>query len=283
MTAATRAPAPHPPADAGDVRPPLPRRGRWDGQARRAPALPPLGGLLPLGALLLAWELRGSPGSPYFPPPTTWVDGLGALWTSGRLWPATHQTLSTFAVALAVATLLGALLGLLLGASAKADRAFGPTLEFLRAMPPAAVVPVAALLLGYGATMKAAVVTLAAIWPVLLSTRSGVRAIDPVLLDMARSLRLSALQRARHCVVPALLPSIFLGVRVAAPVALVITMLVEIVTRIDGIGALIATAQRSYLSGQVYGLILVAGLFSFLVNGLVSVAQAYAFRNRPNR
>jgi ABC-type nitrate/sulfonate/bicarbonate transport system permease component len=72
-------------------------------------------------------------------------------------------------------------------------------------------------------------------------------------------------------------------VRVAAPVALVITMLVEIVTRIDGIGALIATAQRSYLSGQVYGLILVAGLFSFLVNGLVSVAQAYAFRNRPNR
>lgn len=67
----------------------------------------------------------------------------------------------------------------------------------------------------------------------------------------------------------------------AAPVALVITLLVEIVTRLDGLGALIATAQRSYLAGQVYGLILVAGLFSFLVNGVVSAVQAFAFRNRP--
>lgn len=79
----------------------------------------------------------------------------------------------------------------------------------------------------------------------------------------------------------ALVPSIFLGVRVAAPVALVITLLVEIVTRVDGVGALLATAQRNYLAGQVYGLILVAGLFSFLVNGVVSSVQAYAFRNRP--
>jgi ABC-type nitrate/sulfonate/bicarbonate transport system permease component len=283
VTAAIQFPRPDDTAGAGDVRPPGLRGRPRDRQARRASAFPPLRGFLPLAALLLIWQLRGSERSPYFPPPSTWIRGLRDLWTNGKLWPAAGQTLSTFALALTIATVLGTVLGLVLGASPRADRALGPTLEFFRAMPPAAVVPIAALLIGYDTTMKVAVVTLAAIWSVLLNTRTGVRSIEPVLLDMARSLRLNAYQRSRKCVLPALLPSIFLGARVAAPVALVITMLVEIVTRIDGIGALIASAQRSYLSGQVYGLILVAGLFSFLVNGLLSMLQAYAFRHRPIR
>ncbi|MDQ3978478.1 MAG: ABC transporter permease [Actinomycetota bacterium] len=281
--AAIQAPVPQETAGAGDVRPASVRKRPRDAQAGRASAFPPLRGLLPLAALLLIWQLLGSEDSPYFPPPSTWIDGLRDLWSNGRLWPAAVQTLSTFAIALGVATVLGTLLGLVVGASAKADRALGPTLEFARAMPPAAVVPIAALLIGYDTKMKVAVVTFAAIWSVLLNTRTGVRSLDPVLLDMARSLRLSPVERSRKCVLPALMPSIFLGVRVAAPVALVITLLVEIVTRVDGVGALIANAQRSYLAGQVFGLILVAGLFSFLVNGLVSMLQAFAFRNRPVR
>lgn len=184
---------------------------------------------------------------------------------------------------LGVAAAMGTLLGLVVGASRQVDRALGPTLEFARAMPPAAVVPIAALLIGYTATMKIVVVTFAAIWSILLNTRAGVRSLDPVLLDTARCLHLNRFDSSRKCVLPALLPSIFLGVRVAAPVALVITLLVEILTRVNGVGALIATAQRSYLAGQVYGLILLAGLFSFLVNGLVSMVQAYALRNRPGQ
>ena len=278
--AAIQLPVPHDTSGAGDVRPPSVRspRGR---EPRRRSAFPPLRGLLPLAVLLAIWQLRGSPSSPYFPPPSKWMEGLADLWNNGSLWPAAVQTLSTFATALIVATVLGTLLGLLIGASRKADRALGPTFEFARAMPPAAVVPIAALLIGYDTTMKVAVVTFAAIWSVLLNARTGVRSLDPVLLDTAKCLRLNAFDRSRKCVLPALLPSIFLGVRVAAPVALVITLLVEIVTRLDGIGALIAVAQRNYLAGQVYGLILVAGLFSFVVNGLVSMLQAYAFRNRP--
>lgn len=279
--AAMQAPAPQDTAGAGDVRPASLRRTRPRPGLGRGSAFPPLRGMLPLAVVLAIWELRASERSVYFPPPSEWIDGLRFLWTSGRLWPAAVQTLSTFAIALTAATVLGTVLGIVVGASSKVDRALGPTLEFARAMPPAAVVPIAALLIGYDTTMKVAVVTSAAVWSVLLNARAGVRSIDPVLVDVARSLRLSRFDRARKCVLPALLPSIFLGVRVAAPVALVITLLVEIVTRLDGIGALIATAQRSYLSAQVYGLILVAGLFSFVVNGLVSMLQAYAFRNRP--
>ena len=148
-------------------------------------------------------------------------------------------------------------------------------------MPPAAMVPIAALLIGYGETMKVAVVTLAAVWPILLNARAGVRNLDPVLVDTARSLHLSWIDTVRKCMAPALAPAVLLGVRVAAPVALVITLLVEILTRVGGLGGLIALSQRNYLSAQVYGLILVAGLFSFLVNGLVALLEGVVFRSRP--
>jgi ABC-type nitrate/sulfonate/bicarbonate transport system permease component len=258
-----------------------PRPGTPPGRARRS--FPPLRGLLPLVLLLGVWQVVGSQGSPYFPPPSAWADGLARLWRNGTLRPAVVATLLTFSIASVVATMLGALLGLVVGASRRADRALGPALEFARAMPPAAMVPVAVLLIGYDQRMKVAVVTFAAIWPVLLNTRAGVRSLDPVLLDTARCLHLNRFDRSRKCVLPALLPAILLGIRVAAPVTLVITLLVEILTRVGGLGALIALSQRNYLSAQVYGLILVAGLFSFVVNGTVALAETLLYRHRPPR
>ena len=106
---------------------------------------------------------------------------------------------------------------------------------------------------------------------------------DNLAIDWAKNGSSKAyFDRVRKVTLPALFPAIFLGVRVAAPVALVITLLVEILTRAGGIGAQIATAQRNYLSGQVYGLILLAGLFSLAVNGLVSILESYVFRHRPS-
>jgi len=276
------APVTAPPVDAafGDPRP-VQRRTASSADRQRSGSFPPLRGLLPLGVLLAVWQILGSEASPYFPPPSTWARGLHRLWENGTLGPAARQTFVTFALSLVTATFLGALLGAVVGALRRLDRALGPTLEFARAMPPAAMVPIAALLIGYDERMKVAVVTLAAVWPILLNTRAGVRALDPVLLDTARCLHLNWFDSSRKCIVPALMPAILLGVRVAAPVALVITLLVEILTRVGGLGALIALSQRNYLSAQVYGLILVAGVFSFLVNGLVAVLEAYLFRHRP--
>ena len=250
-------------------------------ERRRKDSFPPLRGLLPLAALLGIWQLLGSEKSPYFPPPSMWVRGLNRLLDNGMLKSAAVETMATFGLALVVASVLGSLLGILVGSFKRVDRALGPTLEFARAMPPAAVVPVAVLLIGYDETMKVAVVSFAAVWPVLFNTRAGVRSLDPVLLDTARSLHLGWYDSTRKLILPALMPAILLGVRVAAPVSLVITLLVEILTRVGGLGALIALGQRNYLSAQVYGLILVAGVFSFLVNGLVAALEASVSRNRP--
>lgn len=249
--------------------------------ATRASTVPPLRGLLPLAMLLGLWELTGSATSPYFPRPSSWPQALGELWEAGELLPAAAATVTTFFLALGAAIVLGTLLGLLAGGVRAIDRALGPTLEFARAMPPAAVIPIATLLIGYDEQMKVAVVTSAAIWPILFNSRAALRRIDPVLIEAARSLHLTTLRRVRKITFPALLPGIFLGVRIGGPIALVVTLLVEFLTQVDGIGGLIATAQRSYLSAQVWGLILVAGLFSLLVAGLVAALEARIVRRRP--
>lgn len=233
--------------------------------------------------VLVGWELVGTAGSPYFPRPSSWGPALAGLGEDAVLAPAVAATLSTFVIALAVATAAGTALGFLVGFSDGADRALGPSFEFARAMPPAAIVPVATLLIGYDGNMKVAVVTLAAVWPILLNTRAGVQGLDPLLLDTAASLQLSRFDRARKVVLPALLPSVFLGVKVAAPIALVITLLVEFLTNVAGLGALIATAQRSFRSAEVYGLIVVAGLLSLAVNGVVATLESRVLRSRRAR
>lgn len=259
------------------------RRSRRDRKQRRRSTFPPLRGLLPLVVFLAVWQAFGSPDSPYYPPPSTWWTGLMMLWDSDSLVPAILSTLETFAVSLIIATVLGALIGTLIGASRLTHRALNPTLEFARSMPSAAVVPIAVLLIGYNQQMKIAVVIFAAIWPIMLNTLSAMRTLNPILLDTASSLHLSRLDRARKIIFPSLLPAVLLGVRVAAPITLIVTLLVEILTAVSGVGALIATAQRNFQSPAVFGLIIVAGLFGLLVNGIVAAIEGYVFRYRSQR
>ena len=247
----------------------------------RAANIPPLRGLLPLAVLLGIWQVGGSQESPYFPPPSAWAQALADLWSSGALLPAAGATATTLAIALAAAIALGTAIGLLAGAVPVADRALSPTLEFMRAMPPAALIPVASLLIGYNGQMKAAVAALAAMWPILLNTRAAVRRIDPVLIQTARALHLTRGRSLVKVTLPALVPGIFLGVRVGAPIGLVVTLLVEFLTQVDGIGGLIATAQRSYLSAEVWGLILLAGMFTLLVTSAISTLEGRVLRHRP--
>jgi ABC-type nitrate/sulfonate/bicarbonate transport system permease component len=75
------------------------------------------------------------------------------------------------------------------------------------------------------------------------------------------------------------MPSIFVGVRVAAPVAVVMTLLVEFIVQFYGIGSLIAAAQRDYASAAVYGLVVVAGIFGLGVNSIVPLVEGFCLRN----
>lgn len=258
------------------------RRLRWLHHVHGlAASLPPARGLLPLIIFLIAWQLLQSGNSPYFPPPSEWWSGLVVLAKSGRLLPALSATATTLLFGIVIAIFVGTILGLLNGVSPALRRATEPVLEFLRAIPPPAAVPVAILFLGYDASMKLTVVVLAAIWPILLNTSSAAERINPLLIDVARSFRLSWIDRLWRIVLPSVVPAILLGIRVSLPLAIVVTLLVEMLTSIEGIGALMIGAQRNFQSSQVYGLLVLIGLFGFLVNDVFAAIEAILLRRWP--
>lgn len=239
-----------------------------------------LPGLLPLLVLLGLWQLLGSPDSPFFPAPSSWWPALFTRGQGAVILPAVIDTIRTFVLGLFIATIVGVALGLLIGASWQVGRALGPTLEFARALPPAAMVPVATLLLGFDEPMKVVVVVLAALWPIVLNTTSAVHELPPTLLDTVRSLRLTRSRSVLRVLLPSVMPAIVLGVRVATPIAFVITLLVEYLTAVNGVGALVGEAQRTFQPARVYALIVIAGLISLVVNSSVRGVEDAVRRRR---
>jgi len=241
----------------------------------------PLKGLTPLVVALLLWQLLGSDDSPYFPRPSTWVTQLVDLSSSGDLWPALGATMRSLLLSLLVATIIGGILGILVGASRFLDRALGPTLEFFRATPSSAMVPIGVLLLGYTLTMKTSLTVLAAIWPILLNTRAAMREFNPTLLEVASVFKMSWARKVRTLILPNVATAILLGIRLGAPVAIIVTLLVEILTGVTGIGALLAKSQQDYNSAGTFGLLVLIGLVALLFNYCIAAIESFFTRHLP--
>jgi ABC-type nitrate/sulfonate/bicarbonate transport system permease component len=246
-------------------------------------SLPPLRGLLPLILLLVVWQLVQSGPSPYFPAPSQWWTAGRALYAREHLVGAFRETAWTFLQGLAIAIVIGAALGILVGVSKLAARALAPLFEFMRAIPPPVTVPIASLLIGYNAGMKLTVVALAGLWPILLNATSAVRQIDPLLLDVARAFRLTPMERLGRIIIPSVVPSLLTGIRVAIPLAIVVTLLVEMLTSLPGIGALMIRSQRNFQSSEVYALLVLVGLFGFVVNDVFAIIEGVIMRRWPPR
>lgn len=252
-------------------------------RGQRTAWFPPLRGLLPLVIGLVLWQLLQRGPSPYFPRPSLWYQAVRRLLDAGQLLPALGQTTRSFAVALLLAILIGSLLGILIGRVRAVDRALGPFLEFCRVLPPAAIVPLFVLIAGYTDAMKVEVTVFGAVWPILLQARRAARGISPALLDTARSMGLSRWGTIRKIIVPAVTPAIFIGIRIAAPIVLILVLLVEILTRVSGLGALISAGQVSYQSAQVYGLVAITGFMGLVLNAIVESLERRVLRYRPQR
>jgi ABC-type nitrate/sulfonate/bicarbonate transport system permease component len=241
----------------------------------------PVQGLLPLALVLVVWQIFGEDNNLWAPRPSAWFDQIARLAQSGVLGQALLSTIQTFALSMVAATIVGSILGALVGRNRLADRMFSPIFEFFRVLPPPAIVPFAVLMAGYSENMKVGVVVVSAVWPILLQVRTGMRNIDPITFDVARALRLSRRAVVGKVVLPALAPSVLQGVRLATPLILVIVLLVEIVTRINGLGAQIQGAQEYYQSAAVYGLLVITGLLALGMNLIVGAAEGWLLRYRP--
>ena len=280
-----------------------------DGGARplaRGPARGPLRGLvrlagallrrwLPLAILVGCWEAAArAAGSAFFPPPTAIAARMRDLWFSGppgHLFLTADATgdvlpsLGRMALGLLLSAAAGIVLGLALGRLDQVMAYLNPILQFARVIPPPALVPVFVVLFDLGTQMQVASIVFSAVWPVLLNTADGARAVDAVQTDTARVFRLSGPDRLRFVILPSALPKIFAGLRLALSLSLILMVFSELLPGTsNGVGFVLTNAQSQSDLPTLWSVIVLLGVLGYLLNSLLlAVERRVLGRHRAAR
>jgi len=166
-------------------------------------------------------------------------------------------------------------LGIFMGLSQTVYRLCEVVVEMLRPVPPPVVIPVALLLFGLGDEMKIFVIFFSCAWPILLNTLDGVRSLDWVLLNTAKTFGLSRGKIIRQVVLPACSPQIMTGLRVSLPIMLVLVVISEMVGSTDGIGYFVLDSQRRFRVAQMYAGMLTLALLGYVLNQLFDLMHRW--------
>jgi len=227
-----------------------------------------MGALIPLLTLVL-WEALSRVGvlsEDGFSRPTRFVVAGAKALADGTLLTQTAQTFAAAGQALAMAAVAGIAIGSLLGLFRPLERAAQLTIDALRPIPSVALIPLSLLLFGFSRNMSAAVAAFACFWPILIVTISAVRSVDARLLEVGRLLGFSFGSVIWKFAIPAALPSILVGIRVAAGIAIVVTVTTEIVTNPRGLGFAMTMSAQSLQADLVWATLLWVGVIGWLVN-----------------
>jgi ABC-type nitrate/sulfonate/bicarbonate transport system permease component len=221
---------------------------------------------VPVGLVVLWWFGSQHSSSVYYPPLSTIVATLQRFWLFAHFGSDAVPTLVHLAIGFLIAVGVGIAVGTLLGLAPLCAEVVSPVLEFVRAVPVVAVLPAALLVLGVGPTFQVAVIAYAAVWPVLLNTMDGVRALDPIVVDVGRSFRIPAHVRLLKITLPAAMPNIVAGVRTSISIAVSVVIFSELMGATSGIGYQILQAQDTFAIPQVWAGVILLGLLGYLLN-----------------
>lgn len=240
----------------------------------RALVVPALG----LAALEL-WARTAGQGSDAIAPPTAALRAIAGALVDGSLVAATAFTLGSAALGLALGAALGIALGTLLGLSRRAARLGFLSIEVARPIPSVALIPLAMLVFGFGLRMEVAIVAFACLWPMLILSQAAVQQVEPQLLEVARALQLTPAQRFAWIVGPAIVPRLFVALRLGVAIALVVAVTVEIAANPHGMGYAMMIAQQSLDPALMLGWLGWIGVLGFAINaGAQALQRAVARR-----
>lgn len=223
-------------------------------------------GLLAFAAVLEILPRAGLVSPLYLPPLSAILAALAGEASHGNFWTAFALTLRSWALGLAIAIALGTVLGFAIGSSGALRRLTASTIDLLRPIPSVALIPLAVLL--YGSTIRSTLllVVYASVWQVLIQVLYGVQDVDPVARQTAHAYRFSRWGKIRYVLWPTTLPYLMTGIRLAAAVALILTITSELIIGTPGLGREIAVAQSSGAVAIMYAYVVVTGLVGVAVN-----------------
>jgi ABC-type nitrate/sulfonate/bicarbonate transport system permease component len=218
----------------------------------------------------------------FFPPLSDILGRAYQNWLSGPasslfLTPAVADDVAPSLARLLAGWLLAVVAGVGVGIAVGLVRNLGdyvePLVEFVRSIPPPALIPPFLVMLGIGTQMKVALIAVGVVWPILLNTIEGVRSVDQAALDTGRAFRTRWWRGVTHIVLPAAAPKIFAGLRVSLSIALILMVISEMVAANDGIGFAIVTAQRSFAILDMWAGIVLLGVLGYLLNTLLLMVE----------
>lgn len=229
--------------------------------------------------LIAIWELSPRLGlvEPAFVPPFSEVLQSGVqLVRDGQLQSHVYASVLRSLTGFFVSILYAVPLGLAIGWSKGVADTINPLLEVFRNTAALALLPVFLLIFGIGETSKIALVIYACSWPILLNTISGVRNVDPLLIKSARTMGLSSFDLLRKVVLPASIPTVFAGIRLAGAYSLLVLVAAEMVGAKAGLGYLIIYSQYNFQIPQMYvGIITITVIGLLFTQALVRLERRY--------
>jgi ABC-type nitrate/sulfonate/bicarbonate transport system permease component len=230
--------------------------------------------LASVAVVLLLWEIFGRRVNPVFGSyPSAIAVAFWELAVSGQLWAALYDSLRPFLLGYALAILVGVPLGLLIGGFRVAEAALGIYITAGYAMPLVALVPLLILWLGLGFTVKVAVVFLMALFPICINTWLGVVAVPKTLIEVGKSFVAPETVILRRIVLPATLPYIMAGIRLAVGRAVVAMVIAEFFTTISGLGAVIINSANNFDTATMFVPIIILMVMAIGLNWLIGFVE----------
>jgi ABC-type nitrate/sulfonate/bicarbonate transport system permease component len=230
-------------------------------------------------ALLGVWAAWSSGSETYyFPPLTDILSTFADTWVFERVGSDVVPSLARLGLGYSIACVVAVALGLALGLSRPLRRALDPTVQFLRAIPPPALLPFGILVLGVGWSMKVFIIAFVCLWPVLLNTVDGVAGVDPTLRETARSYGIGGRDTVLRVILPAAAPQIFAGMRTSLSLALILMVISEMVASTNGIGYFVLQSQRSFAIPEMWSGILLLGILGYVLNAVFVLIERRVLR-----
>ncbi|MGH7305017.1 MAG: ABC transporter permease [Candidatus Rokuibacteriota bacterium] len=209
----------------------------------------------------------------FLPGPWLVLGNLLDMAVRGQLWIHLAATLERVALGFGAGAALGVGLGLAAGHLTPIRHVVEPLVELLRPIPPLAMLPMFIVWVGIGETSKIGFITYATFFPIFLTTVTGVRQIDPVLLRAAQSLGARGVGLFTRVILPAALPDILTGLRLGVALAFFVIVISEFIGAEHGLGYLINDGRNFFLVPQMLGAAVVLGLLGYAGNGLVRLLE----------
>jgi NitT/TauT family transport system permease protein len=230
--------------------------------------------LASLATALLLWELAAFNVDPVlFTSPTKVAVAAYKMVLSGELWTYLWPSLVVLGIGFSLAVVAGIGIGLLLARFWVLDVALNVYITFLYSIPSVALVPLIVLWAGFDTTAKVIILFLFAFFPMVINTYQGVKSVDPKLLEVGRAFRCSEGQLWANIVLPASLPFIVTGLRLALGRGLIGMVLADLYTAISGIGYLIVRTAATYQVDKMFVPIVTLGLLGVTLTALLRVAE----------